>query len=76
MVAFNTGTNSITMAYDANTGNELYEVTNQPVSVTICKSTNLAAWKVLYTDTNCLPDIIQSFTDSNAVEPGAFYKIR
>ena len=41
VVVFNTGTNSVTMAYDANTGNELYEVTNQPVTATVCKSTNL-----------------------------------
>ena len=76
VVAFNTGTNSLTMAYDANTGTELYEVTNQPVTVTICKSTNLVDWEPLWTDTNLVPDTVQIFTDSNASEPEAFYKVR
>ena len=76
VVVFNTGTNSLTMAYDANTGNELYEVTNQPGTVTICKSTNLVDWTALWTDTNCLPDIVNVFTDTNATNSRAYYRTK
>lgn len=75
-IAVNLGTYSVYLKYDAQTGNQLSEVSNAAVIAVIQKSTNLVNWTSIYTDSNCLPDNVAVFTDSNAVEASASYRMK
>lgn len=75
-ISVNLGTYSVYLKYDAQTGNQLSEVSNAAVIAVIQKSTNLVNWTSIYTDSNCLPDNVAVFTDGNAVESAASYRVK
>lgn len=74
-ISVNMGTYSVYLKYDAQTGNQISESSNAAIAAVILKSTNLVHWNPIYTNLNCLPDIGNEFTDRNAVEPAAFYRV-
>jgi hypothetical protein len=75
MVSVNLGTYSVVEDYNAQTGAQLGSWTNASKVVVIQKSVDLKNWVPIFTDTNCLPDSILSYTDPNAVETKAFYRV-
>ena len=75
-ISVNMGTYSVYLKYDAQTGTQLSEVSNSAVIAVIQKSTNLVNWTSIYTESNCLPDNVAVFTDSNAVEAAASYRVK
>ena len=75
-ISVNMGTYSVYLTYDAQTGNQLSEVSNSAVIAVIQKSTNLVDWTSIYTESNCVPDNVAVFTDSNAVEATASYRVK
>lgn len=62
------------LAYDGNTGAELENSSNGVCSMVIEKSTDLVNWSPIYTNDNCTPGAVQTYTDTNSVEPQAFYR--
>jgi hypothetical protein len=73
--AINLGNQSIVYDWNAQTGALISQQTNYPYSVKIEKSLDLVNWSVVFVDTNCVPDAILSFTDPNATQPSAFYRL-
>jgi hypothetical protein len=74
-IAINMGTYDLYLDYDAVTGDQIENSSNGICPIIIEKSTNLLNWLPIYTNQNCVPGNVQQFTDTNAVESTAFYKI-
>jgi hypothetical protein len=75
LLSVNYGTYSINMDFNAQTGAEV-DISNSMTSVVISKSLNGIHWVPIFTNDRCVMDCPYSYTDNNATDRAALYRVK